>query len=152
MKLPDSVTSDASIVTPAPAALTSDNDSSDEPSLPAANRRPDRPAKFTVTTGDDTNPGAVPPAIVTGSVMPGRADRREIVPATENVISSAPAFALACTMASRRDPAPPSSSVVTGNVASMARPSSRSARSDRNERRLARTRLTNGFTTGPSRV
>ena len=124
MELPASVMPDASSVTPAPAARTTARDESTELSLPGRKRSPGRPAALSVTTGAVTKPGAERPSIVTGPVMPGSADRREIVPATLKSISSAPGAALACKMADRSDPAPASARLVTENVASSARGSS----------------------------
>ena len=58
------------------------------------------------TTGVPSKDGAVEPSIRTGCVMSGRDSVRLTLPATVKAISSAPAFAFAWSIASRKEPTP----------------------------------------------
>jgi len=93
MKVSASVISEASSVSPAHVAPTSDRLVSHEPSLPVGNRRPVWSRKLTVMAGAPVNPPAVEPSIATVSVMTGSAEESEISPGTANAMSSAPAVA-----------------------------------------------------------
>ena len=109
-------------MTPALPALTSESDLRIDPSEPVANRSPLVPWKFTVTTGEPANDGAVAPSMVTVSVIAGSEVRPiRIVPATPKSIVSAPGCALDAMIAWRSEPAPELWRFVTVNVARSSR-------------------------------
>src|SRR4051794_27678018 len=115
---------DATRVTPALPAFTSETDRKVDPSAPPANFKPLEPWKSIVTRGDPANDGAEEPSIVTVSVSEGSDDRpTRIVPATPKSMVSAPGASLDWMIAWRREPGPEELRLVTANTAMSCRPS-----------------------------
>ena len=142
IKLPATVTPDAARLMPASLESTSESDWITEPSAPVETMSPALFWKSIVTRGLPLKPGADEPSISSESVIVGRADESEIVPATLKSIASAPLFVLAAMIASRSEPVPESASVLTRyvspatNAASTWRPSSSSSVSGPRAERL----------------